>query len=66
MDALAALTNTVLGVIGQRDDLLASRMRRRRIASKKIKQPTIRASNTRRKELGVRQNIDQKVPMADE
>ena len=66
-DALAALTNTVLGVIGQRDDLLASRMRRRRIASQKIKQPTIRASNTRRKELGVSNLlIKKKLPMADE
>lgn len=64
-DALTALTNTVLGVIGQRDDLLASRMRRRKIISEKIKQPTIRASKTRRKELGVRQFVDQKRPTAD-
>ena len=64
-DALAALTNTVLGVIGQRDDLLASRMRRRRIRSEKIKQPTIRASKNRWKQLGVRQFVDQKTPMAD-
>lgn len=59
-NALAALTNTVLGVIGQRDDLLASRMKRRRIALQKIKQLTIQASNTRRKKLGVRQLIDQR------
>jgi hypothetical protein len=59
-EALTALTNTVLGVIGQRDDLMASRMKRRRIASQKIKQPTIRASMTRRKKLGVRQFVDQK------
>ena len=65
-DALVALTNTVLGVIGQRDDLLASRVRRRRITSQKIKQPTIRASKTRRKELGVRQIVDQKTPTTDE
>jgi hypothetical protein len=65
-DALTALTNTVLGVIGQRDDLLASRMRRRRITSEKIKQPTIRPSKTRRKELGVRQFVDQKIPMTEE
>lgn len=54
-DALAALTRTVLGVIGQRDDLLACQMKRRRITSQKIKQPTVRASKTRRKELGVMQ-----------
>lgn len=65
-DALVALTNTVLGVIGQRDDLLASQMRRRRITSQKIKQPTIRASKTRRKVLGVKQFVGQKTPMADE
>jgi hypothetical protein len=64
-DALVALTNTVLGVIGQRDDLCASRMKRRRITSEKIKQPTIRASMTRRKQLGVRRFVDQKTP-ADE
>ena len=41
-DALAALTHTVLGVIGHRDDLLANKVRRRRrIASEKIKQLTV-------------------------
>ena len=65
-DALTALTNTVLGVIGQRDDLFYSRMRRRKIISEKIKQPTIRASETRRKKLGVRQYVNQKTPTADE
>ena len=64
-DALTALTNTVLGVIGQRDDLFYSRMRRRKITSEKIKQPTIRASQTRRKKLGVRQSVNQKTPTAD-
>jgi hypothetical protein len=65
-DALVALTNTVLGVIGQRDDLMASQIRRRRrIKSQKIKQPTIRASKTRRKQLGVRRFVDQKILMAD-
>jgi hypothetical protein len=58
-DALAALTRTVLGVIGQKDDLL-TRQVRRRITSQKIKQPTVRASKTRRKELGVMQFVDKK------
>jgi hypothetical protein len=65
-DALAALTRTVLGVIGHRDDLLASQVRRRRITSQNIKQPTVRASKTRRKELGVMQFVDQKTPTADD
>jgi len=59
-DALVALTRTVLGVIGHKDDLLANRVRRRRITSQKIKQPTVRASKTRRKRLGVMDFIDQK------
>jgi hypothetical protein len=62
LDALAALTNTVLGVIGQRDDLMASQIkRRRRITSEKIKQPTIRASKTRRKMLGAKCRRDMNV-----
>jgi hypothetical protein len=65
-DALAALTHTVLGVIGHRDDLLASRVKRRRITSEKIKQPTVRASKTRRKELGVMLFVDQKSPMIND
>ena len=65
-DALAALTRTVLGVIGQKDDLLASKVTRRRITSQKIKQPTIRASKTRRKELGVMQFVDQKAPTTND
>lgn len=53
-DALAALTRTILGVMQQDNIPMPRRKPSRKIVSEKIKQPTVRETGTRRKELGVR------------
>ncbi|KAF8817368.1 hypothetical protein BYT27DRAFT_7247260 [Phlegmacium glaucopus] len=50
-DALVVLTQTVLGVIRHKD-ILSTQKRRRKIKSRKIRQPTVRESGTSRKKLG--------------